>query len=172
MSPPKIVSIVGKSKCGKTTLIEKVIPELNRRGYRVGTVKHHAHAGFEIDKPGKDTWRMSAAGACAVSMISPGKMFLIRNTDDEMALENVRELMGDVDIILAEGFLSSAQERIEVVRGDNSGELLCPPNELSAVVTDVPFHVKGLMRIRLDDIKCLADFLESRYITLPKKNMG
>ncbi|MAG14228.1 MAG: molybdopterin-guanine dinucleotide biosynthesis protein B [Spirochaetales bacterium] len=164
MSRPKIVAIVGKSKSGKTTLLEKVIPELNRRGYRVGTVKHHFHAGFDFDKPGKDSWRMAAAGASAVSMVSPGKMFLIQNTEAEMALDDVRDLMSGVDIVLAEGFLSTAQERIEIVREDNGGELLCPPEELRAVITDMPIHIKDLKRIPLDDISCLADFLESRYI--------
>ena len=164
MSSPKIVSFVGKSKCGKTTLIEKLIPELNQRGYRVGTIKHHSHTGIEVDKPGKDTWRMAEAGAHAVAMVSPGKMFLLRDTRGEMPLEKVKDLLGEVDIILAEGFLSSAQEKIEIVRRENGEESLCSVDDLSALITDVPFQTEGVAIFHLDDIKGLADFLERRYL--------
>ena len=100
----------------------------------------------------------------AVSMVSPGKMFLLRDTDGEMPLEKAKDLLGDVDIILTEGFLSSAQEKIEIVRRDNGKELLCRADELSALVTDVPLQMKGPARFHLNDIKGLADFLECRYM--------
>ena len=67
---PPVVSFVGKPDSGKTTLLEKLIPELNRRGYRVGTIKHHVHQ-FEMDKPGKDTFRHKQAGARVVALSSP-----------------------------------------------------------------------------------------------------
>ncbi|MCU0489929.1 MAG: molybdopterin-guanine dinucleotide biosynthesis protein B, partial [Anaerolineales bacterium] len=72
-----ILSIIGKSNSGKTTLLEKLIPELRQRGYRVATIKHHAHAGFEIDQPGKDTWRHAQAGSQVVVITAPDKLALI-----------------------------------------------------------------------------------------------
>ena len=164
MHSAPIVSIVGRTNSGKTTLLEKLIPELSRRGHRVGIVKHHAHAGFEVDRPGKDTWRLAKAGAHAVALVSPGKMFLVRETDGEMSVEQVRNLLGEVDIVLAEGFHFSATEKIEIVRSDNNGELLCSPDELAAVVTDLPASVHGKPRIDIDDVEGLADFLETRYL--------
>ena len=73
-----VVSIVGKSKSGKTTLIEKVIPELKNRGYKIGIVKHAAH-GFEIDKKGKDSWRHQHAGADTVIVAGSDKMAMVKN---------------------------------------------------------------------------------------------
>lgn len=69
-----IICVVGRSKSGKTTLLEKLIPELKRRGYRVATIKHHSHPGFEIDVPGKDTWRHAQAGSDHVIISAPDKV--------------------------------------------------------------------------------------------------
>ena len=68
-----ILSIVGKSKSGKTTLVEKIIAELKRRNYRVATIKHHSHPGFEIDHPGKDSWRHAQAGSDHAVVAAPDK---------------------------------------------------------------------------------------------------
>ncbi|MFB0507880.1 MAG: molybdopterin-guanine dinucleotide biosynthesis protein B, partial [Thermodesulfobacteriota bacterium] len=120
-----IISIVGKSDSGKTTLIEKIVPELVRRGYRVTTVKHDLH-DFEIDKEGKDSWRHKQAGAHGVIISSPQKVALIRDVDKDMSLEELRESFGgDVDLILSEGFKKDVQPKIEVFRKEVHGELLC-----------------------------------------------
>ena len=108
---------------------------------------------------------MAAAGAYAVSMVSPGKMFLLRDTEGEMPLEKVKDMLSEVDIILTEGFLSTAREKIEIVRRGNGEEPLCRADELSALVTDVPLQMEGPLRIHLDDIRGLADFLECNFIT-------
>ena len=84
-----IVSIVGKSDIGKTTLIEKLLPELTGRGYRVATVKHDVH-GFEVDREGKDSWRHKKAGAHTVVISSPQKIALIRDVEKDLTLEEVR----------------------------------------------------------------------------------
>ena len=103
-----IISIVGKSNSGKTTLIEKLIPELNRRGYRVGTVKHDVH-GFEVDKEGKDSWRHRKAGAYSTIISSPQQIALIRTMNADTPLDEIRDrFIQDVDIIIAEGYKKSS----------------------------------------------------------------
>src|SRR5512134_4143595 len=97
-----IVSIVGKSDAGKTTLIEKLVPELVRRGYRIATVKHDVH-GFEVDREGKDSWRHKQAGAHTVVISSPSKLAVIRDVEMDVTLDMIRErFIHDVDLILSE----------------------------------------------------------------------
>ena len=110
-----IVSVVGKSNAGKTTLLEKLIPELKRRGYRVATVKHDAHS-FEMDEPGKDTWRHRQAGADVVVISSKDKMAMIRRVDEELSLLEIADTITGVDIILTEGFKRGPAPKIEVSR--------------------------------------------------------
>ena len=93
-----IISIVGKSDSGKTTLIEKLVPELTRRGYRVATVKHDVH-GFEVDREGKDSWRHKQAGAHTVVISSPQKIALIRDVEKDSTLDEIRRRwVQDVDL--------------------------------------------------------------------------
>jgi len=91
---PPVISVVGKSGVGKTTVLEKVIREIKRRGHKVGTVKHDTH-GFDVDKPGKDSWRHARAGSDAVVISGPRKMALIRQLEGEMSLDDIVKLMGD-----------------------------------------------------------------------------
>ena len=120
-----IVSIVGKSDIGKTTLIEKLLPELTRRGYRIATVKHDVH-GFEVDREGKDSWRHKKAGAHTVVISSPQKVAVIRDVEKDLTLEEVREkLIQEVDLILSEGYKKDVQPKIEVFRKGKYEGLLC-----------------------------------------------
>src|SRR4030066_1340246 len=99
-----IISIVGKSASGKPTLIEKLVPELVRRGCRVATVKHDVH-GFGVDREGKDSWRHKKAGAHTVVISSPTKLALIRDVDHDATLAELRDkYIRDVDLLLSEGF--------------------------------------------------------------------
>jgi molybdopterin-guanine dinucleotide biosynthesis protein B len=154
---------VGRSDVGKTTLLEKLIPELKRRGYRVATVKHHAHPGFEIDQPGKDTWRHARAGSDHVVIAAPDKVAAIRRVDREPTLDEIVAAINDVDIILTEGYKRADKPKIEVVRAARSREPICAPDELLAIVSDVtvPFDVP---RFELDDVKGLADLIEARFL--------
>ena len=108
MSAP-ILSIIGKSKSGKTTLIEKLIPQLKAKGYRVGTIKHHSHPGFEIDFPGKDTWRHAQAGSDHVIIAAPDKVASIRTLEHELTVDEIAAMMDNVDIILTDGFKSCGE---------------------------------------------------------------
>ncbi len=162
-STPPIICVVGRSKTGKTTLLEKLIPELKRRGYRIGTIKHHAHPGFEIDRPGKDTWRHAQAGSDHVVIVAPDKVASIRRVDHEPSLDEIAATINKVDLILTEGYKRSAKPKIEIVRAACYQEPLCTPEELLALVSDVavPFDVP---RFGLEDISALADLIESRFL--------
>ena len=159
---PPIVSIVGKSESGKTTLLEKLIGELKSRGYRVATVKH-APQESSFDKPGKDSWRHIEAGSQATLISSSDKLVLIKPTSGEPALEQITRLLGeDYDIILAEGFKDSDAPKIEVHR-QRAGPPLASVKKLIAIATDEPLETKT-RQFSLEDSKGLADFLEKGFI--------
>ncbi len=158
-----IVSVVGKSDTGKTTLLEKLIPELKRRGYRVATVKHDSH-GFDIDRPGKDTWRHAQAGSDNVIISSPNKLAMIKRLEREMTLDEIAALATDVDIILTEGYKRGDKPKIEVSRRARSSELLCSPEELVAIATDQPFDL-DVPQFALDDAAGIVDVLEERFLS-------
>lgn len=157
-----IVSIVGKSETGKTTLLEKLIPELKRRGYRVATVKHDSH-GFDIDRPGKDTWRHAEAGSDNVIISSPRKLAMIKRLEREMTLDEIAAFVTDVDIILTEGYKRGDKPKIEVSRQARSSELLCTKEELVAIVADQPFDL-DVPQFALEDAVGIVDVLEERFL--------
>ncbi len=159
-----IVSIVGTSDSGKTTLIEKLVPELNRRGYRVATIKHDVH-GFDVDQEGKDSWRHKRAGAHTVIISSPQKLALIRDVDHDAELAELRDkYIQDVDIILSEGFKRNYQPKIEVFRKERRRELLCTREDnLLAIASNQPFDI-GVPCFDLDDAKGIVDLIEERFL--------
>ena len=162
---PALVAIVGKSDSGKTTLIEKVVPELVKLGLRVGTVKHDAHS-FEIDHPGKDSWRHGQAGARAYAISSPERLAFITKLDGELELaEIVKTYFGDFDIVVAEGYKRTAPYRVELFRlGAGHAEPLCAPGEAIALVTDSELEHEH--RFGLEDGAGLAAFLAARMDAL------
>jgi molybdopterin-guanine dinucleotide biosynthesis protein B len=159
---PPIVSIVGKSKSGKTTLIEKLIGELKSRGYQVATIKHTSQ-DLTFDQPGKDSWRHTQAGSEATVISSPDKMVLIKPTARESNLEEIVHLLGeDYDIILTEGFSQGDAPKIEVHR-QQAGPPLATVRKLIAIATDESLETKT-RQFSLEDIKGLADLLEKGFI--------
>jgi molybdopterin-guanine dinucleotide biosynthesis protein B len=161
-----VVSVVSKKNCGKTTLLEKLIPELKRRGYRVGTVKHDTH-GFDVDHKGKDTWRHKQAGAQSVAISSPWKVSLIKDVSEEASLDQIVEAyFTDMDIVLTEGYQRAGKPQIEVYR---SSEHRFPlhakgaENSLVAVMSDVALDL-GVPRFDLNDVSALADLIENRFL--------
>lgn len=162
-----VVSIVSKKRSGKTTLIEKLIPELAQRGYRAGTVKHDTH-GFDIDHEGKDTWRHKKAGARTVVISSPWKLSVIKDVATEMHLDEIVETcFGDVDIVLTEGYKRAGKPQIEVFRTAAHTHPLTtkdePGSPLVAVASDVPLDL-GVPCFDIDDAKSIADFIEARFL--------
>ncbi len=159
---PPIVSIVGKSKSGKTTLIEKLIGELKSRGYRVATIKHTPQ-NLTFDEPGKDSWRHTQAGSEATVISSPDKMVLIKPVAGESSLEQIAHLLGeDYDIILTEGFRQGNAPKIEVHRKE-TGPPLATVRKLIAIATDEPLETKT-RQFSLEDIEGLADLMEKGFI--------
>jgi len=159
----KVVSIVGRSKAGKTTLLEGIVAELKGRGYRVATVKHGVHS-FEMDKEGKDSWRLAQAGSDAVVISSPQKLAVIKRQDHDATIEEILGLIGDdFDIVLTEGFKRDRAPKIEVHRKGLEGGLICSPEELLAIVTDEPLQA-GVLRFSPQDVEAIADIIEQRLI--------
>jgi len=159
---PPVVAIVGKSKSGKTTLIEKLISELKSRDYRVGTVKH-APLEVDVDKPGKDSWRHIRAGSEATAIVASDKIVLIKPVTHTVGLDEIVRFFGeDYDIILAEGFKQSGTPKIEVHRKE-VGPPLSSVRKLIAIATDEPLETKT-RQFSLQDITGLADLLENGFI--------
>lgn len=166
--PIPILSIIGKSGSGKTTLLEKLIPELKRRGYRVATIKHHFHPGFEIDIPGKDTWRHARAGSDQVIIAGPDRIASIRRLERELTLDEIVEssiapAIPAVDIILTEGFKRAGKPALEVVRLANGLELISGMEQLAAVATDTHLEIP-IPQFDLNDTTQIADFIENRFL--------
>ncbi|MCL5039841.1 MAG: molybdopterin-guanine dinucleotide biosynthesis protein B [Firmicutes bacterium] len=161
-----VISVVGKSDSGKTTLLEKIIPELRSRGYRVATVKHDVH-GFSLDIPGKDTWRHSQAGADVVIISSPAKMATIRKVERERTLEEITREVTGVDIIITEGYKRQDRPKLEVFRSEKYDSPLCQlEDQLFAIATDNP-DFSGLPAVPVihwDDAAALCDLIEERFL--------
>src|SRR3974390_898456 len=159
-----IVSIVGWSNSGKTTLIERLIPALNRLGYRIATIKHNLH-GFEIDHKGKDSWRHKQAGAQLTVIASPGKVALIEDTPRDYGIAELCDrYVRDVDLILLEGFKGNSYPKIEVYRPEIHSEMLCGKEDnLFAVVADkdIPLNVP---RFRKEDSNEIAGLIEELFL--------
>ena len=131
-----ILCISGFSGSGKTTLMVKLIDLLSRYGLKVGTVKHDVH-GFEIDKPGKDSYRHKAAGAFASVITSPKQIGLVTDVDHDHSPEELLPYMPPVDLLLAEGFKRSRLPKIEVYRPETGKGPACRDDPfLIAVVCD------------------------------------
>ena len=158
MSIP-VITIIGKSGSGKTTLLEKLIAELSGRGHAVGTVKHHSHAGFDIDIPGKDSWRHAQAGSQHVVIAAPDKIASYRQLERELELDEITASMTDVDMILVEGYKQSNKPSIEVGRSANSLDMIGSPEQRIALATDASIAV-DVPIFQLDDYHEIADFIE------------
>ena len=158
-----VVSIVGKSGAGKTTLIERLIVEFKKRGYRVAAVKH-SPGGMEVDKPGKDSWRFAEAGSDAVVVSSPDKLVLVKSTDHDSRIEEILHIIGgEFDLVLVEGFKRGKAPKIEVHRKKLGGDLLCPVEILSTIVTDELLDV-DVPQLPPDDTQAIADFMEKNFV--------
>ncbi len=159
-----IISIVGKSDSGKTTLIEKLIAELMRRGIRVATIKHNRH-GFEIDHEGKDSWRHRRAGASVTVLASPGKVAVMADLEGDLSLGELGDrFIRGVDVILTEGFKKNPHPKIEVYRKALGKEFLSRDDDaLLAVAGDDPGGLKA-PRFDLGDVTGLVELIEKKVI--------
>jgi molybdopterin-guanine dinucleotide biosynthesis protein B len=165
----KVIGFAGYSGAGKTTLVERLIPLLKRRGLRVSVVKH-AHHKFDVDHPGKDSWRHRQAGAFEVVVASDKRLALMREFEQPAQLDVhhlIAELDGGVDWVLVEGFKHSNLPKIEVWRapqaGETAREVRYDQDEfVAAIATDAPRQLHapvGVPMFGLDDVEDIAQWL-------------
>ncbi len=161
-----VLCFVGRSNSGKTTLIERLIPELVKAGYKIATVKHSGH-GFDLDTEGKDSWRHKRAGASTVMVLSKGSLAMFSDVDDDIHLTDLRDRFLDrsIDLIIAEGWKSDSFPKIVVVR-DEMGEVPVSQEGLLAVVSNKATDVKVPL-IDPDDIPALAALIVRQF---PKRS--
>jgi len=163
------VSIVGKSGSGKTSLIERLIKEFKRRGYRVASVKHCPH-GMEIDKPGKDSWKFSQAGSDAVVFSSLDKLVFVKNVDGDSSIaEILRMIGGDFDLVLIESYKKDRVPKIEVHRKELGDDFICPTEALSAIITDEQLKIDK-PQFPINDTSAIADFIEKNFVLKPESD--
>lgn len=156
-----VIAVVGKSGSGKTTLLTRLIPELKRRGFRVGAIKH-SHHPFELDRRGKDSWRLFQAGAEGVAFTSSSQVAVVREVKAELTLDELIVLyFGDVDLVLVEGYKEAPLPKIEVIR---SGEaLFSPKGQLLAIVGEGGTPGLDVPRFSPEDVESLADLIVQRF---------
>lgn len=152
---PTISIIAERSGTGKTTLLEKITRELKYKGYKVAIIKHDAH-DFEIDKPGKDTWRYAEAGADIVAISSSKKVAFIEKIKEEITLDEIIKCISGVDVILIEGYRKSDKAKIEVHRSNWNDALFSEPQDLLAIASDIQWEV-GVPCYYIDDYKGITD---------------
>jgi len=156
----KVFGFAGWSGSGKTTVIEQLIPRFTRAGLTVSLIKH-AHHSFDIDQPGKDSYRHREAGSKEV-LVSSEKRWVIMHElhgDAEPGLDALIERMSPCDLLLVEGYKRYPMPKLEIYRGANGKPLLHPedPN-IVAIAADVPLET-GLPWFRLDDYDRIAEFI-------------
>jgi molybdopterin-guanine dinucleotide biosynthesis protein B len=164
----RIIGVAGWSGSGKTTLITKVIPRLIARGLRVSTVKH-AHHGFDIDRPGKDSFMHRTAGATEVLISSATRFALLHEIrdDGEWNLPELIAKLSPVDLVLVEGFKRDAFPKIEVYRADNGKPLLYPQDaHIAAVASDGPLRDSPLPVVDLNDVEAITGILLQHAIPI------
>jgi molybdopterin-guanine dinucleotide biosynthesis protein B len=156
-----IFGLAGLSGSGKTALLARLLPELVRCCITVSTVKH-AHHGFDVDKPGKNSWKHREAGAHEVMVNSLNRWALMHETRGaaEATLEKLLNHMSPVDPVIVEGFKIHAHAKLEVHRPSLGKPLICATDPLvTAVASDEPLSGLALPQFRLDDIASIASFI-------------
>jgi molybdopterin-guanine dinucleotide biosynthesis protein MobB len=160
---------VGSSGTGKTTVIERLVPLLSRQGLRIGVMKH-AHHGFDMDRPGKDSYRAREAGAAQVLVASRERWVLMGEIPVPTAEPNFQALLArfdpeQVDLVLAEGFSGESYPKIEVYRPSLGKPPRCWPHDsnLIALATDVPVDTEApVTLLDLNRIDQIAEFVLAR----------
>ncbi|MHB1391287.1 MAG: molybdopterin-guanine dinucleotide biosynthesis protein B [Thermoleophilia bacterium] len=166
-SRPPLVCFVGKKNSGKTTFLERLVSLLVARGLTVAYIKHDVH-GFEFDREGTDTWRLSRAGAHQVVISSPWAVAGVEEREQELSLEELHADLADAcDLVIAEGFKTAAVDRIEVSRDAVSGTLACSESDLLAVVSDRPGAADTLPVFGMENVDEVARFVMERYGLAP-----
>jgi len=162
----RIIGLAGWSGSGKTTLITKLIPRLLARGVRVSTLKH-AHHGFDLDKPGKDSFVHRVAGATEVIISSARRWAILHELreEPEWNMVDLVAKMSPVDLVLVEGFKRDAFPKLEIHRAENGKPLLHPDDpHIIAVACDTALPAARVPVVDLNDVDAIADLLLTHAI--------
>ena len=156
----KVIGLAGWSGAGKTTLLTRAIPQLRKQGLRVSVIKH-AHHAFDVDVPGKDSWKHREAGAAEVLVSSSQRWALMRELRGaaEPRLPELLAKMSRVDLVVVEGFKREPHRKIEVYRAGNGKPLLFPDDPgIAGIATDTAIETR-LPTVHLDDIPAAASLM-------------
>jgi molybdopterin-guanine dinucleotide biosynthesis adapter protein len=169
----QVLGITGWKNSGKTTLTERLVAELTRRGWKVSTVKH-AHHDFDIDREGTDSFRHRAAGACEVAIVSNRRWALMHELkgDAEPSLDAILAQMSPCDIVLVEGYKRENHKKIEARRLDAKDRTPLTPADphIVAVAADHAVNAETVPVFALDDIPAIAGFIEKSTGLLPTQS--
>ncbi len=170
MAPVIINLVAAQSDTGKTTVLEKLIPALNQRGLRVAALKGHLDH-YELDLPGKDSWRFTRAGAEIAGVTTPTAFILIGAGKNKNGTQAAADLLQDFDLIMIEGNKRSDNPKIEVVRKAVNSRPLLPPHTI-AILSDIPAPDLGASEPKLDipvidleDTETLASFITEKFFS-------
>jgi molybdopterin-guanine dinucleotide biosynthesis protein B len=164
----RIIGLAGWSGSGKTTLITRLVPSLTRRGLRVSTLKH-AHHGFDLDQPGKDSFMHRAAGATEVVVASAKRFAILHElrNEDEWNLPALVAKMSPVDLVLVEGYKRDAFPKLEIHRAANGKPLIHPEDPyIVAIASDVPLPQARVPVLALDDIEGIAELAIAQAVPI------
>lgn len=164
----RVIGLTGWSGSGKTTLLVKVIPLLRARGLSVSTIKH-AHHGFDVDTPGKDSYEHRKAGATEV-LVTSGKRFALMHElrdEPEWPLEALLQKMSPVDLVIVEGFKRDRHAKIEVWRAETEQVPICANDPtIVAVATPDECPVRGIPTMDLNEPQLIADVINLLAVPL------
>jgi len=170
LQSPPLLGFCAYSGTGKTTLLTRLIPVLNKNGLKIGLIKH-AHHHFDIDHPGKDSYELRKAGACEMLVASAKRWALIHESPERKDDPSLEELLphlslNELDLVLVEGFKHEPLDKIELHRPSLGKPLLYPnDHNIIALATDVPSSKQiQLPVLDLNDIDEIAEFIKKRFL--------
>lgn len=156
----RVYGVTGWKNAGKTGLMERLVAEITGRGFTVSTVKH-AHHGFDVDQPGRDSWRHRQAGAREVLLASRNRVALMRELrgEAEPPLSDLLAMLGPCDLVLVEGYKRDRHPKVEAFRTETGNALIAPGDPtIRAVASDVALDLDRPV-FDLDDTRAIADFI-------------
>ncbi|MGO4915307.1 molybdopterin-guanine dinucleotide biosynthesis protein B [Pseudogemmobacter sp. W21_MBD1_M6] len=157
----RIYGVVGWKNAGKTGLMERLVTEIAARGHSVSTVKH-AHHSFDVDHPGKDSYRHRKAGATEVLLSSRNRWALMHETRGapEQTLEELLGMLAPVDLVLVEGYKRDTHPKVEAFRAETGNALIAPDDPtIRAIAADCAIEGHGRPVFDLNDTLAIADFI-------------
>lgn len=159
MTGQRIFGVTGWKNTGKTTLVERLVAEFVRRGWRMATVKH-AHHDVDVDQPGRDSWRHRVAGATEVAVVG-GRRYAIMREQAEATLEEVLARLSPCNLVLIEGYKREPHPKLEV-RAGNAQPMAALDPAIKAIVADSRPDETHLPWFHRDDIVAIADFIAAQ----------